>query len=440
MMRYTGYELSHKALEIIRKTRQSGTPDWVTESAYDLFGERMGIDEFVLRIINEVRAGGDRSVINLTEKIEGERIESVVVPEDEMKNAYKETPSKLRDSLERMAERIESFHSRSMPITWNDDVAGYGQKFIPVESVGVYVPGGTAKYPSTVLMTAIPARVAGVSDVSLACPVYEDGLPAKSVLAAGYIAGVSTVYRIGGVQAIASLAYGTESVRNVDLICGPGNLLVTLAKKAVFGDVGIDGLYGPTETVLLADDSANPVLCAADLIAQAEHDQRAIPILITSSESLADEVEEQINIRLPKAERKDIAKGSIDSNGIISIVETDAEAIALVNEFAPEHLCILSENAGRILPSVKNAGMIFIGEYSHEVLGDYGAGPSHVMPTGGTAKFNAGLGVHTFLKPVPVVSIPRETALSIIDDVSEIAREEGLTAHAEAAEVRREFE
>ena len=440
MMRYIGYESSHKALKLIRATRQTATPDWISESAYELFGERMSTDGFITRIINEVRAGGDRSVIDLTEKIEGERIESVVVPVGEMENAYKEIPVKLRDSLERMSERIEAFHSRSLPLSWNDNVAGYGQRFIPVESVGAYVPGGTAKYPSTVLMTAIPARVSGVSDVSLACPVYEDGLPAKSVLAAGYIAGVSTVYRIGGVQAIASLAYGTESVRNVDLICGPGNLLVTLAKKAVFGDVGIDGLYGPTETLLLADYSANPVLCAADLIAQAEHDERAIPILITSSESLADEVEEQINIRLPKVARKDIAQGSIERNGIIGIVETDAEAIALVNEFAPEHLCILSEQTDRILPSIKNAGMIFIGEYSHEVLGDYGAGPSHVMPTGGTAKFNAGLGVHTFLKPVPVVSITRENALSIIDDVSEIAREEGLTAHAEAAEVRREFQ
>jgi histidinol dehydrogenase len=288
-------------------------------------------------------------------------------------------------------------------------------------------------------MTTIPAKIAGVKDISITCPVSQNGLPPESVLAAAHIAGVRNVYCVGGAQSIAAFAYGTESISKVDIICGPGNIFVTLAKKIVYGDVGIDGLYGPTETLIIADDSANPSFIASDLLAQAEHDKQAKPILITTSMRIATEVEHELALKLERLSRKDIAQISTQNEGIIAIVETIQDAIKLSNTFGPEHLCLATSYPEEHLSNVTNAGMIFLGDFSHEVLGDYGAGPSHVMPTAGTARFNSGLGIHTFQKIIPIVGINKPDSLEIGQIAAIIAKEEGLTAHAEAAEIRQEF-
>ena len=316
---------------------------------------------------------------------------------------------------------------------------GYGQVVNAVERVGAYVPGGTARYPSTILMTTIPARVAGVDEVVVCTPAGNDGAPSPVVLVAADVAGADRVYGIGGAQAVAAMAYGTETVPKVDVICGPGNVFVTLAKKLVYGDVGIDGLYGPTETVVIADGSANPTLCAADLLAQAEHDELATPVLITTSEELAGAVVREIEVRLERLDRKSIAGEAIRGRGAIALVDDLDEAFELSNLFAPEHVSLVVSQPRSYLDRVRNAGAVFLGEFSHEVLGDYVAGPSHVMPTGGTARFGSGIGVHSFVKISPVVAVDEAASQALSGAASLVARAEGLTAHAEAAEVRDEL-
>ncbi len=412
---------------------------FVSDSAQKVFGKPMTLIEYVQRIIDDVRDGGDFAIQNINEKIDGYRQESLVVAQEDIEAAYYRIDSNLREALEFSARRISEYHELCRTEDWNEESKGYGQRFIPVYSAASYVPGGTAKYPSTVLMTSIPARIAGVKEVSITCPGNQGSSPSDSVLAAAYIAKIDCVYAIGGAQSIAALAYGTETVKAVDMICGPGNLFVTLAKKLVYGDVGIDGLYGPTETVILADGSANPILCAADLLAQAEHDILAKPVLITTSASFAKEVSHQIEKTLSRMSRSEIASRSIDEQGVIVVVEDLQTGIEISNDFAPEHLSIVTDDPGSVVPYIRNAGMVFLGEFSHEVLGDYGAGPSHVMPTAGTARFNSGLGLHSFLKYVPVVSLSRKDAFKITEAASVISREEGLTGHAEAAEIRREI-
>ncbi len=405
----------------------------------DLFGAEMTLNDYISRIILEVRERGDEAIFEFVRKIEGNKIESISVPLSEAQKAYRSINGELRESLEGAASRIKHFQERSLPENWKDEREGYGQNFLPVESAGAYIPGGTACYPSTVLMTAIPAKVAGVDKFSIASPSSSDGLPHQSVLAAAYIAGVDNIYSMGGPHAIAALAFGSESVLPVDLICGPGNVFVTMAKKLVYGQVGIDGLYGPTETLIIADSFANPVTCALDILAQAEHDVNAFPVFITTSQELSDEVEEQLAIRLAQMQRSEIATQSIENNGINVVVDSLDDALALSNGFAPEHLSLAVKDPEKLIDKVKNAGMVFTGEFSHEVLGDYGAGPSHVMPTAGTARFNGGLGVFTFLKPMPVVSLSKKDALNMTSHVVVIAREEGLHGHADAAEIRREL-
>ena len=415
------------------------TPDWVFESAEKIFGKPMTLSEYVQTIIFEVKDKGDLALRDITQKIDGTLLKDIKVPSDVIENAYNNISSDLRNALEVSAERIKTFHISSMPNDWNDFSKGYGQKFIPIDSVGAYIPGGTASYPSTVLMSCLPAQVAGVKNISITCP-NSRGIPTDAVLAAAFIAEVKDVYTLGGAQAIAAFAYGTESVNAVNLICGPGNIFVTMAKKMVYGDVGLDGHYGPTETVVLADNSANPVACAADLIAQAEHDVLAQSILITNSKDFAEEVIAQIDSRVSRLDRSEIILKSLSDKGFAIIVDDLYEGIELSNEFAPEHLTVNTENPDHLLPLIRNAGMVFTGEFSHEVIGDYGAGPSHVMPTSGTSKFNSGLGVSTFLKSVPFVNLSKEDSLSITESVVHIAKEEGLTAHAEAAEIRKELE
>lgn len=414
-------------------------PAHVQRRTEKVFGQPLTPKQVVEHILKQVRQLGDDAVRELTRKLEGVEVTDLEVASSVIDGAYLQVPDEVVKALRLAADRVRQFHEASLARSWYDPVQGYGALVIPVGRVGAYVPGGTAPYPSTLLMTAIPAKVAGVEEVIVCTPSRKGDLPDPVVLVAADIAGVDRVFRVGGAQAIAAMAYGTQTIPRVDMICGPGNIFVTLAKKLLYGEVGIDGLYGPTETVVIADETANPTLCAADLLAQAEHDVLATPVLITTSERLARAVEQEAQARLRRLERGKIARAAMDEQGCIAIVADLGEAIDLANQFAPEHLCLMVKDPSAHLDRVRNAGAVFLGEFSHEVLGDYVAGPSHVMPTGGTARFSSGLGVHSFLKVTPVVGLDKATSIELGKAASLIARAEGFTAHAEAAEVREEL-
>ncbi|MBM3933985.1 MAG: histidinol dehydrogenase [SAR202 cluster bacterium] len=393
----------------------------------------------VQAIIDRVRKDGDAALRDLSIKFDGAALDAIEVPRSAIDRAYDEVPGELVDALDLSASRVRMFHEASMPKGWTDFKQGYGEVFNPVESVGAYIPGGSAPLMSTVLMSAIPARVAGVREVFVATPAGKGKPVHPAVLVAADIARVDRVFQVGGAQAIAALAYGTESIPKVDMVCGPGNIFVTIAKKLVYGDVGIDGLYGPTETVVIGDETANITFCAADLIAQAEHDVMARPVFITTSLEVAEAVSREIDIRLARLDRADTIRASVDHQGVIAVVETLEHAFDLANAFAPEHMCLAIRDPWTHVGRVKHAGAIFLGEFSHEVLGDYVAGPSHVMPTAGTARFGSGLNVRSFLKVSPVIGLDEATAMVVARAASVIGRAEGLTAHAEAAEIREEF-
>ena len=414
-------------------------PPEVLDRTEKALGKRLTPAEAVEFILDDVRQRGDDAVRDLTRKLDGHELQEIEVPGDAIAGAYDQVPEVLVDAMETAATRIRRFHEVTVPVGWMDDAEGYGQMISPVGRVGAYVPGGTALYPSTVLMTAIPARVAGVDEVIVCTPSRGGSSPAPAVLVAAGVAGVDRVFQIGGAQAIAAMAYGTETVPAVDMICGPGNIFVTLAKRRLFGQVGIDGLYGPTETVVVADETANPTLCAADLLAQAEHDALARPVLITTSEELAKAVGREAEVRLERLDRASIAKASMENQGCIAIVDDIDEALELANRFAPEHLSLMVRDPLDYVSKVRNAGAVFVGEFSHEVLGDYVAGPSHVMPTDGTARFSSGVGVHSFVKVTPVVALDDGVAAELGRAAAQVARAEGLTAHAEAAEIREEL-
>lgn len=414
-------------------------PQAVRDGIRRVFGAPLTPLQVVERIVRDVRRDGDEAVRRLTIALDSAAPDEFEVPYSTIAKARRQAPPNVVDALETAAERIRAFHEAAVNKGWMDYAAGYGQIVNAVERAGAYIPGGTALYPSTVLMTAIPARVAGVREVVMCTPTKGGGLPHPTVLAAAAIAGVDRVFTIGGAQAIAAMAYGTETIPRVDTICGPGNIFVTLAKKLVYGDVGIDGLYGPTETVVVADDTSNPTLCAVDLLAQAEHDALARPVMITDSERLATAVVGEVQARLERLDRGAIARASVEEQGCIVVVNSIDEAVELANRFAPEHLCLMTRDPWAHLGRVRNAGAVFIGEFSHEVLGDYVAGPSHVMPTAGTARFNSGLGVHSFVKISPVVALSGATSAQISGAASALGRAEGLTAHAEAAEIREEL-
>ena len=441
-----GMEEARQALLKSRGPGLDAAPESLIDGIERLFGERLTPASVVDLIVDRVRTEGDTALRELTALLDGvgdgddEAPPDLEVPRAEIEAALDAVPKELVDSLRTAAKRVEAFHRRAMPTEWMDRAQGYGSLVRAVGRAGIYVPGGTAPYPSTVIMAAIPARVAGVGEVQVCTPAARGSpFPHPAVLAAAAIAGVDRLFAVGGAQAIAAMAYGTETIPRVDLICGPGNLFVTLAKKRVYGDVGIDGLYGPTETLIIADDSANPTLCAADLLAQAEHDELAMPVLVTTSSDLATAVAGEWRARADRLERRAIAIASMENRGIIAVVDDLDGAVELVNAFAPEHVGLAVKEPQALLPKIKNAGMIFVGERSYEVLGDYVAGPSHVMPTAGTARFGSGLGVHTFVKHIPVVEMDAEMSASLGRVASIIGRAEGLTAHAEAAEVRDEF-
>ena len=408
----------------------------LAERSRELFGEPLTPEQAVDRIIADVAASGDDALRRYTKALDGAEGFSIVVPEEEIDAAFESIDSELREALEEAADRVRSFHQACLPMGWFDQATGLGQAIHPLDSVGIYVPGGTASYPSTVLHTVIPARVANVKRVAIASPPQRDGACPPVVLAAARIAGAQEVYRVGGAQAIAALALGTKTIPKVDKIFGPGNIFVTLAKQKLYGRVGIDGLYGPTETMTIADDSANPVLAAADLLAQAEHDPLAMPIFITNSHALSQAVAQQVDCQVQTLERRDVANASLANQGAIGVVDSLDEAIALANEFAPEHLCLMVDDAQSLASQVTRAGGIFLGEASPEVLGDYNAGPSHVMPTGGAARFTSALGIHDFVRVTSLVGLNPSQAKGLYATAARIARSEGLTAHARAAELR----
>ena len=419
--------------------RDVEAPEAVMERSVKLFGERLPPEDAVKRIISSVRQGGDEALREWNLKLDRTQTEALLVPPEALKAALEAIPAELRRALETSAERIRAFHQKQPLHSWIDAGAegSLGQLIRPVDSVGVYVPGGSAPLPSSLLMSVIPAQVAGVADIIVCTPPGSgEGDIHPAILAAAAIAGIERVYRVGGAQAIAAMAYGTESIPRVATIVGAGNLFVTLAKQQVYGDVGIDGLLGPTETLVIADESADPALAAADLLAQAEHDVLASAILLTPSLDLARAVEREIERQLAQLPRRDMILGAMLNRSGTVITRDLAQAFELANEYAAEHLCLLLKDPWSWLGQVRNAGGIFLGEHSYEVLGDYVAGPSHVMPTGGTARFASPLNLLSFVKVTSLIALDIETARELSAPAQIIAKAESLEAHAAAAKLR----
>lgn len=392
-------------------------------------------------IIQNVREKRDEAVFEYTLKFDGATIDqdNIRVTEEEIKEAYEQVDPKLLDVIRKALVNIRDYHTKQKQYSWFDsDESGIilGQKVTPLKTVGVYVPGGKAVYPSSVLMNVIPAKVAGVSNIIMTTPCGKDGKVYPSTLVAAKEAGVDAIYKVGGAQAIAALAFGTESIPKVDKIVGPGNIYVALAKKAVFGYVRIDSIAGPSEIMVLADETANPRFVAADLLSQAEHDEMASAILVTTSEALAEQVSVEVDKFVEVLSRKEIIRKSLDNYGYILVADTMQDAIDTVNEIASEHLELVTKNPFETMTKIRNAGAIFIGEYSSEPLGDYFAGPNHVLPTNGTAKFFSPLSVDDFIKKSSIISYSREALEPVYKDIVQFAECEKLTAHANSIRVR----
>lgn len=392
-------------------------------------------------IVKCVRAEGDKALFEYTQKFDCPFMDaaSVLVPEKEMKAAFEGLSKDLQDAMLLSAGRIEAFHKKQKQNTWIDIKENgeiLGQRVMPLETVGVYVPGGKAAYPSSVLMNVIPAKVAGVSRIVMTTPANKEGKLSQEVLAAAYIAGVTEVYKIGGAQAIAALAFGTETIPKVDKIVGPGNIYVALAKREVFGYVGIDSIAGPSEILIVADESANPAFLAADLLSQAEHDQLASSILITPCKSLAEKVQKEVLRFYEQLPRQEILKESLKNYSKIIIVEDLEETCHLANRIAPEHLELAVTAPFEILTKIKNAGAIFLGHYTPEPVGDYMAGPNHVLPTSGTARFFSPLGVDDFVKKSSILSFTKEALIPLGNAIVKFAQSENLYAHALSVQVR----
>ncbi len=395
----------------------------------------------VNEIIENVRIHKDQAIFEYTKKFDRFDLtaENIKVSREEIDYAYTQMDEKLIQVIKRAAVNIRDFHIKQLRNSWFDakeDGTILGMKITPIEKAGVYVPGGKAAYPSSVLMNVIPAKVAGVKEIIMVTPPGPTGQVNPGTLVAADIAGVDTIYKVGGAQAIAALAFGTESIPKVDKITGPGNIFVALAKKAVYGYVSIDSIAGPSEVLVLADDSANYKYVAADLLSQAEHDELASAILITTSEELAEKVAKQVHIYTKQLSRTEIMEKSLENYGYILVAENMKQAIDTVNEIASEHLEILTKNPFDIMTKIKNAGAIFLGEYSSEPLGDYFAGPNHILPTNGTAKFFSPVNVDDFIKKSSIISYSREALEAVHRDIELFAESEGLTAHANSIKVR----
>lgn len=392
-------------------------------------------------IIENVRSNGDAAIFEYTKKFDGADIneENILVTEEEIAEAYEQVDPKLLDVIRKALVNIRDYHAKQRQFSWFDSEENgiiLGQKVTPLANVGVYVPGGKAVYPSSVLMNVLPAKVAGVKNIVMTTPPGADGKVYPSTLVAAKEAGVDQIYKVGGAQAIAALAFGTQSIPKVDKIVGPGNIYVALAKKAVFGYVSIDSIAGPSEILVLADETANPRFVAADLLSQAEHDEMASAILITTSQELAEQVSVEVDKFVAELSRKEIITKSLENYGYILVADTLEEAIDTVNEIASEHLELVTKNPFEVMTKIRNAGAIFIGEYSSEPLGDYFAGPNHVLPTNGTAKFFSPLGVDDFIKKSSIISYSREALEPVYKDIVQFAECEKLTAHANSIRVR----
>lgn len=393
----------------------------------------------VLQVLQSVKEKGDKALYEYTEKWDGAKLSTLKVTKEEIREAYQQLSPQVINIIHSAAENIRDFHQKQVKQSWlstKPDGTILGQQVTALDAVGVYVPGGKAAYPSSVLMNVIPAQVAGVDRIAMVSPPSGDGTLPAGVLFAADILGVDEIYKVGGAQAVAALAYGTESLQPVDKIVGPGNIFVALAKKEVYGLVDIDSIAGPSEIVVLADDTARPNEIAADLLSQAEHDERASSVLVTTSATLAEQVAQEVEEQLSTLPREAIARASIEAYGIIYVTETMEEALRVVNELAPEHLEVMTAEAMNLLPFIKHAGAIFLGRYSSEPVGDYFAGPNHVLPTNGTARFSSGLSVDEFVKKSSVIMYSEQALTENVDKIAAFARLEGLEAHARAVESR----
>ena len=410
----------------------------------DIFARSMpetNVEDIVADILYDVRKNGDEALFKYCEKFDKAKLESLAVTEEEISEAVNSVDEKFLDILKRAAKNIRKFHEnqvRNSFIINDENGIVAGQKIIPVDRAGLYVPGGTAAYPSTVLMDSIPAKIAGCQEVVMVTPPNSEGKVNPVILAAAYVAGVDKIFKVGGAQAIAALAYGTESIPKVDKIVGPGNAFVAEAKKQVFGMVSIDMIAGPSEILVVADKTCNPKYVAADLLSQAEHDKMASAVLVTDSKELAEAVSAEIENQLPLLERWEIARASIDNNGNILVADTLDAAIDIANEIAPEHLELCVDNPFDYLDQIRHAGSIFMGKNCPEALGDYFAGPNHTLPTSGTARFSSPLSVDDFVKKTQYTYYTKNALERVARDVEYFAEKEGLTAHAKSAVIRLE--
>ena len=395
----------------------------------------------VAEIVKDVKNSGDNAIFSYTRKFDGADMDKLTVDQPEIDKAYDSIEQRFIDSLKQAEDNIRNFHEKQVSQSWfdNRENSMLGQLVNPLERIGAYVPGGKAGYPSSVLMSVIPAQTAGVDDITVVTPPGEDGKINPYTLVAADLIGVDNLYKVGGAQAVAGLAYGTETITSVDKIVGPGNIYVTLAKKQVYGLVDIDMLAGPSEVLILADESANPAYIAADLLSQAEHDSRAIPILITTSDKIINEVKKELQEQLQEVSSKEVverAEKSIERNGMIIKVESISKGLYLTNQIAPEHFELLVENPLSYLGDIQNAGAIFLGEYTPEPVGDYIAGPNHILPTGGTARYASPLTVDDFIKKSSILYYKKEKLNSLKDDITTMAELEGLPCHAKSIKKR----
>lgn len=413
----------------------------IREANRKLFGEDLTAAELVRRIVTDVREKGDSAVIEYTKLIDRVeyRPEDFLVSEAEYLEAERQADPQVLASLRRAAENVRRYHQEQKPNSWmtyREHGSILGQSVIPLDRVGIYVPGGTAAYPSSVIMNAVPAAVAGVSEIIMMVPP-KNGKINPYVLLAAREAGVNKIFKIGGAQAIAAMAFGTETIPRVDKITGPGNIFVTLAKKEVYGHCDIDMLAGPSEILIVADETADPVYTAADMLSQAEHDPLTCSIVITDCAELAEKIAKEAELQLAKLPRQEIAKASLDRNGLIVIAEDIRQAIEFANVSAPEHMELLTREPFQLLPYVRHAGAVFLGAYSPEPLGDYFAGPNHVLPTGGTARYYSVLNVETFMKRTSIISYTQPALAAVSEDIIRLAETEGLDAHANAIRLRK---
>lgn len=400
---------------------------------------KTNVEDIVSGIIENVKQNGDKAIFEYTKKFDGADLKSLEVTDEEIENAVKAVEPEFLRILEDASANIRAFHSKQVRNSFilnETDGVVTGQKIIPIEKAGLYVPGGTAAYPSTVLMDSIPAKIAGCSEIVMVTPPNKDGSINPVILAAAKIAGVTKIYKVGGAQAIAALAYGTESIPKVDKIVGPGNAFVAEAKKQVFGKVSIDMIAGPSEILVVADKTSNPKYVAADLLSQAEHDKLASAVLVCDSLELAKAVQNELEVQIPMLPRAEIARASIDNNGKIIVADDLMNAIDIANEIAPEHLELCVDNPFDFLDKIKHAGSVFMGKYCPEALGDYFSGANHTLPTSGTARFSSPLSVDDFVKKTQYTYYTKDALLKVKDDIAFFANKEGLDAHAKSALIR----